>query len=119
MDISENVVRWLANGERGISSNTIVQVLVGLPCVGTWGGSHPHDPDDLTRCIRLLEECPELTPLFPRMEHASKEWGVLVPAWPELSALLDSELPNWRGHEWGNAPKTYGRMRELLDSVST
>jgi hypothetical protein len=110
---AEDVRMWLAKGERGISSETIVAHLTGLPLLDRWGGGHPHDGDDLRRCVRLLEAAPSLVPAFPKMATCSKEWAVLVPAWDELVALLKREL----AREAGTCGKTYERMRQLLAPV--
>jgi len=113
---NESLVMWLASGERGISSNTIVEHLTGIPATrGRWQG-YPHDPDDLWRCRKLLREVPLLAPLLPNMATASKEWAALVPCWQELCAMMDAEAPNWPEHG-SRAMKTYHRMRALIDAA--
>jgi hypothetical protein len=113
--MQENLIRWLAGGQRGVSSNTMVQHLTGLPALRDFHGDHPHDPDDMTRCRRLLEEVPELQAEFPRMATYSGPWAKLVEHWQELCGLMDTESPRWR-EGVGRAPKTYKRMRELIDA---
>lgn len=110
-----DLVRWLAGGQRGVSSNTMAQHLTGLPALGGWHGDHPHDPDDMTRCRRLLEEVPRLQAEFSRMASCSGPWAQLVQHWQELCELMDTEAPRWREAR-GSAPKTYKRMRELIDA---
>lgn len=112
--IDIDVINWLASGERGASSNTIVQHLTGLDALGGWRGSHPWDPDDLRRCIKLLEACPILAERFDDMRDVSPEWAGLVAAWSELVATFDSEVPGWRDRRSGSAPKTYARMRQII-----
>jgi len=115
MDIRNNLITWLASGERGISSDTIVQHLTGITCLKRpWHASHPHDPDDLTRCRMLLEQVPELAAEFPRMKDASPSWHALVTHWQELCDMMDAEAPQWRDRN-GRCPKTYARMSELID----
>lgn len=109
-----DVINWLACGERGISSNTIVEHLTGLNALGFRPGSHPWDPDDLSRCIKLLEACPNLAERFDDMRDVSPVWAGLVDAWSELVATFDDEAPGWRERRCGSAPKTYARMRKLI-----
>lgn len=109
------LIAWLAGGERGSSSNTMVTHLTGLDALGRWGDpkSYPHDPDDLHRCRLLLEQVPLLRLALPQMATCSPVWARLVAHWDELCGLMDSEAPHWRdGH--GSAPKTYARMRALI-----
>lgn len=109
------LVEWLAGGSRGISSNTMVQHLVGLPaCRGAQ--SHPHDPDDLDRCLRLLEAVPLLRVCLPWMSSCSPEWAALVEKWGEIEASHLEEV----GLGWSKgcrAPKTYALMRSVIDGA--
>lgn len=112
---SEALVNWLACGQRGISSDAIVQHLTGIQAA-RWAGSHPHDPSDLGRCRLLLEQVPELAPRIGETAVVSPAWRVLVEHWDDLCSLMDEEAPQWRDQR-GNAPRTYSRMRELLATV--
>lgn len=115
MNLTDNEVRWLANGERGISSETIFTHLTGINALRDWGGDHPHDPADLRRCRLLLDQCPALQAELPRMAGVSAVWGSLVQHWDELCALMDEEIPNWRAPKRGAlAPRTYARMKEII-----
>ena len=113
--MSDQIIHWLAAGERGISSDTIVQTLTGIPALGGWRASHPHDPADLRRCVLLLESCPELAARFDEMRRVSPEWERLFDAWPELVATMDAEAPGWREPKArGRAPRTYDRMQRII-----
>ena len=115
MNLSPEAVEWLANGQRGISSNAIFTHLTGVDAMGRWtfpGSNHPSDPDDLHRCRLLLERCPELRAELPRMATRSKVWARLVAEWDALCAMLDEEAPEWRQGR-GSAPRTYARMNEI------
>ena len=113
------LTQWLASGERGISSNAIVEHLTGIRCSRySHAADHPHDPDDLTRCVRLLEQCPDLRGRLGDMAYRSPEWAALVGAWDELVEMLDSEVPEWRDRPWGSALRTYRRMRELIEGAT-
>ena len=112
--VSENLIQWLANGERGVSSKAIVHYVAGLDMGKNSRPDHPYDPDDLTRCIRLLERCPELVSGFrEKMPKVSETWARLVENWDELVSMFDAEAPGWRdGANW-SAPKTYEAMRKI------
>jgi hypothetical protein len=114
MMVSENLIQWLANGERGVSSKTIVHYVTGLDMGKNFRPDHPYDPDDMTRCIKLLERCPELVPGFrEKMPRVSGTWARLAEHWDELVASLDAEIPGWRDGARGRAPKTYEMMQNL------
>jgi hypothetical protein len=115
MKISENAIRWLANGERCASSETIFTHLTGIDALNDWHKDHPYDPAVLRRCRLLLEQCPELMIEFPRMAQVSAVWRKLVHHWAELCGLMDEEIPEWRKPPHGSsAPRLYARMKEII-----
>lgn len=112
--ITPALIQWLANGSRGISSNSIVQHLTGLQTLRYSRIDIPHDPDDLDRCLRLLEAVPLLRPLLPQMATASPLWAALIERWDEIEACHLEEV----GLRWTkamSAPKTYDLMRSVID----
>lgn len=112
---------WLANGERGISSKAIVSGVTGTPVGRSYGfPTHPVDPSDFRRCEVLLREVPEARFALPLMSAVSPVWAALVAHWDELVALAESESPGMfvRFLRKGRpAPKTYARIRELVEQV--
>lgn len=108
--VSLALAMWLASGQRGVSSETIVTYLTGLQ-TGSMRDV-PRDASDLGRCRLLLEQVPELQPKFSRMAELSREWELLVQNWDALCALMDEEAPAWREGK-GSAPKTYEWMVAL------
>lgn len=107
---------WLANGRRGISSNSIVQHLTGIPALRDWHIDIPHDPDDLDRCLQLLDAVPLLRPLMPQMATASPLWAALIERWDEIEASHLEEVGlRWTKAE--RAPKTYALMRSVIDQA--
>jgi len=85
-------------------------------CEGVWGGygagSHPSDPDDFSRCRRIVALIPngaaritEVAAAFPK----SKAWARLAPAWAELEALFVEESA--RG--WKPPHRMFARMQGL------
>lgn len=114
-DLSEAAARWLASGERGISSNTIFTRLTGVDALGDWCQSYPSDAWDLRRCRLLLEQCPELAAKFPEMAKASKKWAALVRDWDMICKTMDEELPDWRTPpKSSTAPRTYKLIKNSL-----
>lgn len=114
--LSEAATRWLASGERGLSSETIFEKLTGIQVLKdhwrSYGPHTPSDPADLRRCRLLLEQVPELVPLFQKMSTVSKEWAALVREWANLCATMDAETPDWRTGG-GSATKTYKLMKAI------
>lgn len=91
--------RWCAVGMRGLSSNAIAHKLAGVPCSNP--KAHPHDAADLSLCLGLLHQVPELGPKFQAMAEVSLVWASLVRAWPTLEGLCRAELgrawePSWK-----------------------
>jgi len=116
--LSAEATKWLASGERGISSNFIFTYLTGIDAMAGWSterACHPHDPADFRRCQLLLEQAPELQPIFQRMARASNEWDRLVKSWPDIIAALDEEVPGWRDGRTGkSADKAYKIIRAAV-----
>lgn len=106
------LVKWLATGERGSSSDAIVDHLTGL--LGGGKTSHPWDPADLRRCRLLLKEVPSLAVSFhAKMPTLSPVWARLVAVWDELCATMDQECPEWAAGD-GRASQTMRKMKEAI-----
>jgi hypothetical protein len=110
---ASDLARWLAIGERGSSSNAIVHKLRGVFTDSP--KDYPHDPDDLSRCIKLLRDVPELVADFPKMAEVSPIWAALVQHWGSLVASFDAEAAG-QDEGW-SAPKTYKLMRQVIEGV--
>lgn len=111
MTLDYRMERWIRTGSRGISSETIFEVLSGnliLPeCLV---GGRPQDPSDFKRCSLLLATIPEWGDRLQEVADKYPSWQLLVTHWGELEALLIEELDNGDGR----APRLYRRMKELL-----
>lgn len=113
MDATEQaVIQWLATGEVGSSSKQMACWLAFRTRTDdTW--AHPHDPDDMDRCLKLLAAVPALRERLPKMAEVSKAWAALVARWDEIEASqLDEIGLNWTKAR--SAAKTYALMREVL-----
>jgi hypothetical protein len=112
MKLSENAIQWLANGERGLSSETIFATITGMKVGDYPDKSHPYDPGDLRRCRLLLDACPEIAERLSLMALVSSAWAALTPRWQELCAVMDEETPNWRTpSRFDTAPRPYDARR--------
>lgn len=115
MNYSEStyhVVKWLANGERGLSSE----------CMAFWLGfgikpnriDYPFDQADFMRCLLLLDAAPHLRPKIVDMSALSSEWAAIALHWDAIERCLLDEV----GLGWSiarRAPKTYALMRTILE----
>ena len=108
----EGFVEWLANGERGLSSDCIATVLSGLDCMSRDFGlvQYPRDPSDFIRCEKLLARVPSFAARLDEMKYLSKEWRSLVEHWSEISEAIKLDLsinPN-------KCPTAYNLMQKIL-----
>ena len=105
--LPDGVVDWLANGQRGSSSEAMCKRMFGLPHKA--GDDHPCDPSDLNRCLMFLDAAGAHDKV-PMMADVSPEWARLVERWAELVTLFKAEIALGTG----KALKTYEMMREIL-----
>ena len=119
-DVPQAAIDWIASGDTGMSSEAIWAHMAGskmLPANG-FGYAHPHDPADLGRCLRLLAKVPLWALRIPEMAEHAPAWAALVEHWDELAKLLAEELgEGWQPGYGKSAPRTYARMREILELV--
>lgn len=115
------IKQWLAYGERGQSSDAMAHALWADRPRG-WIVSHeptayPSDPDDLRRCLLLLDMVPELVPRMPLMAEVSPEWAALVGQWAAITAQFHFEAgPDWRT-EPKDAPRTFKIMSTVIEGA--
>ncbi len=105
--MKEKALAWIVGGDTGASSKALWAVMMGQKS----DKSFPHDPSDLGRCLRLLDKVPEWKPRMNEMAVVSPYWSALVENWTELEKLWTDEAAS------GKAPKTYARMRAILDPL--
>lgn len=76
--------------------------------------THPHDPDDLDRCLRLVADVPEMRPLLGKMASVSPVWAALIGQWDVITRLpLDEACLGWSKAR--PASQTYALMRKVID----
>lgn len=106
---------WVLGPYTGASSETIFSVLAKR-CFYHLADpkrrvpfrvSVPGDPDDFSRCHRLLETMPGWAERIGEVGEVYKTWKPFSDHWPELTALWLEE----RGS--GVCPKLYARLQEL------
>lgn len=108
-EIQTKVLNWIATGRVGASSKAMAMAACGLPN----DGSYPHDPDDLNRCLLLLEAVPDVRDHFDKIAALGVVWSRLIGRWADIEAsFLDEVGLNWNKAQ--DAPKTYALMREVI-----
>lgn len=108
-EIQEKVLRWIASGRVGLSSKAMAMAACGVEC----DKNYPLDPDDLNRCLLMLEAAPEVRDCFDKIAIMSPIWGRLIRRWDEIEAsFLDEAWLNWR--KGNDAPRTYDLMQHVI-----
>lgn len=98
------VAQWLRTGERGKSSNAMCKRFFGVPVDAE--SEHPHDPDDLRRCLLFLDAAAAHDKV-DLMADVSPQWAGLVACWGDLLAIFKDERAAGK-----SALKTYALMRK-------
>jgi len=106
--MKDKVLNWFATGRVGASSKVMALAAIEMP----HDRSHPYDPDDLNRCLLLLEAVPEIREHFNNVAAISDTWAKLIGRWDEVEqCFLDEVGRNWcKAH---SAPKTYDLMKSV------
>ena len=108
-DIKSKVLEWVASGRVGQSSKAMAMTACNLPN----SGDYPLDPDDLNRCLLMLEVVPEVREHFEKIAGLGVVWDRLISRWGEIeSCFLEEAGPNWSKAR--SAPKTYALMKLVI-----
>ncbi|MDM3891777.1 MULTISPECIES: hypothetical protein [Pseudomonas] len=110
--VEQRAAAWMRDGDVGMSSRAIHDHMLGVPARD--GYAAPADPDDLNRCIKLLELIPEWKPRMGEMAQRGEQWVGLAGNWGEICKCFLDEV----GLDWckGNrAPKTYLLMKQAME----
>lgn len=106
--MKDKILNWFATGRVGSSSKAMACAAAGLPS----DKSHPYDPDDLNRCLLLLEAVPEVRNNMDKVAAINERWGALVARWGEVEQCFLEEVGlNWS--KGNRAPKTYKLMKDI------
>lgn len=109
--MNDKLLGWFATGRVGASSLAIAHKMMGLGSAPE--RSYPHDPDDLNRCLLLLEAVPEIRPRMKEMAEICPEWARLVARWEDIErTFLDEVGLNWCHGR--TAPETYALMKQCI-----
>lgn len=100
-----DVADWLRDGEHGESSRAMCKRIFGLPADA--GADHPHDPDDLRRCLQFLAATGARDQVA-LMRDVSPAWDRLVSAWDAITQEFDREKTT------GTCSRTSALMQEAL-----
>lgn len=106
--MNRTLINWIVNGETGMSSKTMWACFVGEP---QGYPSYPHDPDDFSRCYKLLEWAPECKSRLGELSILSKQWKNLIENWAKLTEMYELNV----SEKWENSKKIgmYEFMKEL------
>ena len=108
--IQEKAVFWMANGETGMSSKTMWNCFMGSP---EFTVNIPYDPDDFSRCYKLLQAVPEWKNELHKLKPLSKEWSNLVDNWDKLMSMYELNVrENWKNYK---AIGMYEFMQSLIN----
>jgi len=108
--VKEKAMWWIANGHVGMSSKTMWNRLMGNK---NFPINHPYDPDDFSRCYKLLEAVPEWKNELDKLKPLSKAWNNLVENWDKLTEMFEEN----RRTDWKNSKKIgmYEFMQTLIN----
>lgn len=103
-------VDWANGPDSGISSRTLLSAITGrsfLPY--RFGPDVPHDPADFGRCVRLLDNFPELRPQLAKVAEEHPRWAGHVARWAEFEAMYRAAIES----KAGTVPDLYAALQEL------
>ncbi len=106
--MKDEILNWFGTGRVGSSSKAMAIASIG----SNNDGSHPYDPDDLNRCLLLLEAVPEIRQHMDKLAAINETWGKLIGRWDEVEQCFIDEV----GLSWTkgrSAPKTYKLMKDI------
>jgi len=103
--------QWIVNGEVGTSSKTIWAVMMNAVIKNGnswWNYDVPHDPDDFSRCWKLLMLIPEWRKRLPEVAEIFPKWKPFVREWDKLTKMYEQNLID----------NLYGYSHEMMDFMS-
>ena len=85
-------LKWTTSDDTGISSITLLCLLLDLPQPSHWGV--PGDVSDFGRCYRMISLFPELKEKFPQLAESNPYWRPFIDCWEQMSRLYN-ECVSW------------------------
>ena len=113
MGMNEKILHWLLNGRVGCSSKVMAACFAGIECDEK---SHPHDPDDLNRCLMFLDYVPEAKSQTHKLKELSPQWSRLVERWEDIESSFCREFGGSERVEI--EPTTYELMQSVIRDES-
>lgn len=95
---------WLAKGDVGISSKTMVAIALGAES-GRFDA--PYDPSDFYRCYELVKQVPAIRNSFDDIAKKVPAFAGILRDWGSLCKLFDDEKASGMCH------LTYDRIKAL------
>jgi hypothetical protein len=115
--ISAVIDVWLASGDRGPASDTMIEHLTNRRALRGKRFQHPVGPMEFHRCVVLLNAIPWLRSQLPLMAELSATWSMMVEHWDEIEQTLLAEV----GRDWTKkdpAIKTQRLITNLIARVA-
>jgi hypothetical protein len=108
--IIEKANWWITNGHVGMSSKTMWSCFMG---VQKFQINHPYDPDDFSRCFKLLEAVPEWKERILELSSLSIPWKNLAENWDMLTLMYVRNVNEY----WKNSKEIgmYEFMQTLIN----
>lgn len=108
--MKDKILHWFATGRVGASAKAMAMAVIDMPT----DKSHPYDPDDLNRCLLLMDAVPEVRQHMDKVAAINETWRKLVSRWDDVEqCFLDEVGLNWsKGHNL-RASRTYELMKEV------
>ncbi len=103
--VYEKAMFWNANGQHGASSETMWNCFMNNK---DFRINHPYDPDDFSRCYKLLVMVPEWKNELQKLKTLSTPWENLVNSWDVLTEMYERNVET----EWKHADEI--GMYELI-----
>lgn len=93
LPVTPELVKWLANGDRGSSSNAVFTHMTGVCAVKDQVDKTfaPMDPDDMSRCLKLIDIGGKTwRDNIPSLAKLSPQWETIVARWDKLEEITRS-----------------------------
>ena len=107
--IQERAIYWIGNCHVGQSSKTMWNCFMG---VKDFAINYPYDPDDFSRCYKLLQIVPEWKQELHKLKPLCNEWSNLVDSWDKLTEMYELNKKN----DWATSKEIgmYDFMQTLI-----